>query len=56
MNNTALDNLRNPETGAFILRVSLGTVLLAHSVYLKLMVFTLPGLKMYRVKKRTCLI
>lgn len=43
MNNTALDNLLNPETGAFILRVSLGTVLLAHSVYLKLMVFTLPG-------------
>jgi len=32
-----------PATGTFILRVALGTVLLAHSVYLKLMVFTLPG-------------
>lgn len=42
-NNTSLDNLLTPETGTFILRVSLGTVLLAHSVYLKLMVFTLPG-------------
>jgi len=43
MNSTTLDNLLTPETGTFILRVSLGTVLLAHSVYLKLMVFTLPG-------------
>ncbi len=42
-NNSALDHLLNPETGTFILRISLGTVLLAHSVYLKLMVFTLPG-------------
>jgi len=42
-NNTALGNLLNPETGAFVLRVSLGSVLLAHSIYLKLMVFTLPG-------------
>lgn len=41
--NPALAHLTSPETGAFILRVSLGTVLLAHSVYLKLMVFTLPG-------------
>ncbi len=29
--------------GALLLRVSLGIVLLAHSVYLKLVVFTLPG-------------
>lgn len=28
---------------AFILRVSLGVVLIAHSLYLKLVVFTLPG-------------
>ena len=42
-NNITLENLINPEVGTFILRVSLGTVLLAHSVYLKLMVFTLPG-------------
>ncbi len=32
-----------PEFGALILRVALGTVLLAHSAYLKLVVFTLPG-------------
>ncbi len=35
--------LLTPETGAFIMRITLGSVLLAHSVYLKLMVFTLPG-------------
>ena len=29
--------------GAFLLRVSLGVVYLAHSLYLKLFVFTLPG-------------
>ncbi|MFK5984006.1 MAG: DoxX family protein [Pseudomonadota bacterium] len=33
----------SPESGTLILRVSLGSVLLAHSVYLKLMIFTLPG-------------
>ncbi len=38
-----INSLLNPETGAFIMRVTLGSVLLAHSVYLKLMVFTLPG-------------
>ena len=32
-----------PELGAFILRITLGMVLIAHSVYLKAMVFTLPG-------------
>jgi len=40
---TPVHSLLTPETGAFILRVTLGAVLLAHSVYLKLMVFTLPG-------------
>lgn len=29
--------------GATLLRISLGIVLLAHSLYLKMMVFTLPG-------------
>jgi len=32
-----------PALGAFILRITLGLVLIAHSVYLKAMVFTLPG-------------
>jgi putative oxidoreductase len=32
---------------AFILRLSLGVVLLAHSLYLKLFVFTLPGTAQY---------
>jgi len=41
--NSSLENLLTPELGAFILRVSLGVILLAHSVYLKLMIFTLPG-------------
>lgn len=34
---------RSQAYGALLLRVSLGTVLLAHSLYLKLMVFTLAG-------------
>jgi len=38
-----MNTLFKPEFAAFILRISLGTVLLAHSVYLKLLVFTLPG-------------
>ena len=38
-----MDNYLKPENGAFVLRVSLGIVLIAHSVYLKLFVFTLPG-------------
>ena len=42
-NRYTLNTTFGPETGAFILRIALGTVLLAHSVYLKLMVFTLPG-------------
>jgi len=47
MNNTIsnhpVNRLLEPETGAFIMRITLGSVLLAHSIYLKLMVFTLPG-------------
>ena len=42
-NAASIDSLLSPDTGTFILRISLGVVLLAHSVYLKLMVFTLPG-------------
>jgi len=38
-----VNNWLEPGTGAFIMRVALGSVLLAHSVYLKLIVFTLPG-------------
>ena len=37
------NDIRSADYGALLLRVSLGVVLLAHSVYLKLMVFTLPG-------------
>ena len=33
--------------GAFIMRISLGAVLIAHSIYLKLMVFTLAGTANY---------
>ena len=38
-----MNTLLKPEFAAFILRISLGSVLLAHSVYLKMIVFTLPG-------------
>ncbi len=38
-----MNNLLKPGFGTFILRIALGTVLLAHSAYLKLIVFTLPG-------------
>ena len=38
-----MNNFLTPDLGAFISRVSLGMVLLMHSAYLKLMVFTLPG-------------
>ncbi|MCG6938745.1 MAG: DoxX family protein [Gammaproteobacteria bacterium] len=43
MRNELLNQLSDPPTATFILRVTLGMVLLAHSLYLKLMVFTLPG-------------
>lgn len=38
-----MNNFFKPEFGTFILRVSLGIVLLAHSAYLKYFVFTLAG-------------
>jgi putative oxidoreductase len=38
-----MNTLLTPDLGAFVLRISLGLVLLMHSAYLKLMVFTLPG-------------
>lgn len=38
-----MNHLLKPDIGALILRIALGTVLLAHSVYLKLIIFTLPG-------------
>ena len=38
-----MNSLFKPDFAAFVLRISLGSVLLAHSVYLKLFVFTLPG-------------
>ena len=36
-------NIDSQAHGAFVTRVSLGLVLIAHSLYLKLVVFTLPG-------------
>lgn len=38
-----MNNVIKPETGALLSRISLGVVLLAHSLYLKLAVFTLGG-------------
>ncbi len=38
-----MNTLFNSNNSALILRVSLAIVLLAHSLYLKLLVFTLPG-------------
>lgn len=37
----------NPSSATLVLRVSLGTVLLAHSLYLKMIVFTLAGTAQY---------
>lgn len=42
-----MNNLLQPAIGALILRLSLGVILLAHSVYLKGMVFTLTGTAQY---------
>lgn len=39
----SIENVLNPDVGTLIHRLALGSVLLAHSVYLKMMVFTLPG-------------
>jgi putative oxidoreductase len=41
-----MDNL-NPQFGAAISRIGLGAVLIAHSAWLKLVVFTLPGTAQY---------
>ena len=38
-----MKHLFNSDTSIFILRVTLGSVLLAHSLYLKMIVFTLAG-------------
>lgn len=38
-----MDNRSLPDYGALVLRVTLGIMFLAHSVYLKAVVFTLPG-------------
>ncbi len=37
----------NRDLGPWVLRISLGVVLLAHSVYLKLAIFSLPGTAAY---------
>jgi len=38
-----MKHLLNTDTGALILRVTLGSVLISHSLYLKMIVFTLAG-------------
>jgi len=38
-----MKHLYNTDTSALILRVTLASVLLAHSLYLKMIVFSLPG-------------
>lgn len=38
-----MKDLLKPEIGVFVFRVSFGVVLLAHSLYLKMMVFGLAG-------------
>lgn len=38
-----MNTIFKSDFAAFVMRISLGSVLLAHSVYLKLIVFTLPG-------------
>jgi len=40
-------NLQQPALGATITRIALGLVLIAHSVWLKAVVFTLPGTAQY---------
>ena len=49
LNHSTFDSLLNPEVATFILRVALGAVLLAHSVYLKLMIYSLSGTAQYFV-------
>lgn len=38
-----MNTLFNPSLGALLLRIALSAVLLSHSLYLKLFIFTLPG-------------
>lgn len=38
-----MNEFHRPEWAAAVLRLVLGTVMIAHSLYLKLVVFTLPG-------------
>lgn len=38
-----MNNYLKPDLGALVLRITLGIVLIFHSLYLKLVVFTLPG-------------
>jgi putative oxidoreductase len=42
-----MNNVLNSNTSALLLRISLATILLAHSLYLKLIVFTLAGTAQY---------
>ena len=42
-----MKQLLTTDTGALILRVALGSVLLSHSLYLKMIVFTLAGTAQY---------
>jgi len=42
-----MSNQKTTELGALALRIGLGTIFLAHSAYLKLVVFTLPGTAQY---------
>lgn len=38
-----MNQIHNPNLGSLLLRIALAAVLLSHSLYLKLFVFTLPG-------------
>ena len=38
-----MNSYTSGEYGTFLLRISLGVIMLAHSAYLKLFIFTLPG-------------
>ena len=43
MRSDAMNDERMAPLGALVLRIALGAMFLAHSLYLKLVVFTLPG-------------
>lgn len=42
-----MNHLLNPDISAFILRAALGIVLMAHSLYLKMVIYTLAGTAQY---------